>query len=160
MLVDYACILKYLKLVNTSSQKTSHQTKKTLCVWQLVFWLLVVLSNYYTQFHDFLHDYSVFWIPWFFHAWNFFMWLFRFSMIPRACWSPTRWFIHFLFAIYKWDYAGCFLHISFYLNWAMGSWWAFVILCCPSTIIINQLPSVCQSLVIFKEHLIHFVNFH
>ena len=42
----------------------------------------------------------------------------------------------------------------------MGSWWAFEILCFPSSIIINQLPSVCQALVIFKDLLIHFVKFH
>ena len=53
-----------------------------------------------------------------------------------------------------------FFTYHFYLNWAMGSWWAFEILCCPSSIIINQLPSVCQSLVIFKDLLIHFVKFH
>ena len=41
-----------LKLETISSKKTSCQTQKVLCVWQLVFWLLVVLSNYFTKFHN------------------------------------------------------------------------------------------------------------
>ena len=53
MHVDHACILKLLKLETTSSQDT------------LVFWLLVVSSNYFTKFHDYsvvvfkFHDFSM-----------------------------------------------------------------------------------------------------
>ena len=62
MLVDHACILKELKLETTSSQKTSCRTHKPqvarklavrhTSVRQLVFWLLMLSSNY-TKFHDF-----------------------------------------------------------------------------------------------------------
>ena len=81
MLVDHACILKQLKLEATSSQ--------ILCVWQLVFWLLVVSSNYFTKFHDFtmiiqvikLHDFSMHGTFWGFTS--------RFFMISRACGNPV-----------------------------------------------------------------------
>ena len=50
MLVDHACILKLLKLETTSSQKLAVEHTS---VRQLVFWLLVVASNYFIKFHDF-----------------------------------------------------------------------------------------------------------
>ena len=45
---------------------------QVVCVWQLVLWLLVVSSNYFTKFHDFSMIIQVFQIPQFSHAWNFF----------------------------------------------------------------------------------------
>ena len=44
----------------------------SFCVWQLVFWLLLVSSNYFTKSRDFSMIIQFFFIPWFFHAWNFF----------------------------------------------------------------------------------------
>ena len=78
-----ACILKWLKLETISRHKKKAVRHTNLCVWQLVFWLLVVLSNYFTKFHDFSMIIKFFQIPWFFHAWNFFWCFSRFSMISR-----------------------------------------------------------------------------
>ena len=49
------------------------------------------------------NDYSgCFQIPWFFHAWNFFWWFSRFSMISRACGNPVT--LNCPSHIWHWNY--------------------------------------------------------
>ena len=72
-------------------QKPEKQLSDTqnLCVWQLVFWLLVVSSNYFTKFHDFPMIIQVFSNSMIFPRMELFIWFFRFSMISSACGNPA-----------------------------------------------------------------------
>ena len=79
MLVDHAFIFKYLKPPVARKLAVGPTS-----VWQLVFWLLGVSTNYFTKFHDFSKI-----IQFFSNSMHgtFVQW---FSMISRACGNPVK----------------------------------------------------------------------
>ena len=57
---------------------------------QLVFWLLLVLSNYFTKFHDFSITIQFFSNSMIFPCMELFYRFSRFSMISRVCGKPAE----------------------------------------------------------------------
>ena len=70
-------------------------TVGNLDVRQLVFWQLVVLSYYFTKFHDFSRFFQVFSNSMIFPCMELFLVIFQVSMTSRACRNPAYYMTRF-----------------------------------------------------------------